>query len=107
MIPIYTYEKSKGDIKYFIQLYEYIEVENGVNIYYTVCCMFGEGNELYEHPVIVRLLTDIIKTSSIVGNIPSSYLPNLVRKSYRRDNKWQREASERINNVVITFEQRI
>ena len=103
MIPIYTYN-IKDTSRYVIQLYDYVEIENGLNIYYTVCCMLGQGNMLYKETIIVRLLTDIVKQSSIIGNLNCVFVANLIRKSFRRDNKWQREAYERINNTALAFE---
>lgn len=105
MIPIHCYDKCKNTMQYIIHLYDYVEIEDGTNIYYTVCCMLGEGNSLYEEPVIVRLLTEIIKNSSIIGYLSSTYVANLIRKSFRRDNRWQREAAGRINELVISLEQ--
>jgi len=105
LIPIYSYDKCKGNnTRYIIQLYDYTEIEQNSQVYYTVCCMLGENNELYDQPLIVRLITDVIKTSPIVGNLPSECVSNLIRKSYRRDNKWQREAVNRINDIIISFE---
>lgn len=105
MLPIYSYDKCKDTMRYVIHLYDYIENEDGLDVYYTVCCMLGEGNSLYEEPVIVRLLTEIVKNSSIIGYLSSTYVSNLIRKSFRRDNKWQREASGRINDLAISLEQ--
>lgn len=105
LIPIYSYDKCKDDnIRYIIQLYDYTEIEQNSQVYYTVCCMLGEDSQLYDQPLIVRLITDIIKTSPIVGNLPSDCVSNLIRKSYRRDNKWQREAVNRINEIIVSFE---
>lgn len=104
MIPIYSYNKCKGDARYVARLYDYIEIENNHKVYYTVCCMIAEGCELYDEPIIVRLLTDVLATSPIVGNLSSMVVSDLIRKSYRNDNKWQREASHRINDVIISFE---
>lgn len=106
MIPIYSYDKCKNTMRYIINLYDYVDIEDGLNVYYTVCCMLGEDKSLYDEPVIVRLLTDVIKQASIiVGYLSPIYVSNLVRKSFRRDNKWQREATNRINNVMVSLEQ--
>lgn len=104
MVPIYSYDKCKNSMRYIIQLYDYVEIEDNRKVYYTVCCMLGEGNSLYDYTVIVRLLTDVIKKSPIIGHLGSTHVSRLIRKSFRRDNKWQREATQRIRESVIFFE---
>jgi hypothetical protein len=89
---------------YIIKLYDYIEAEDTTNVYYTVCCKLGEGDSLYEEPTIVRLLTDIVNTSSIIGHLSSLFVSKLIRKSFRRDNKWQREATDMLTGIIILFE---
>lgn len=102
-VNVYSYDKCKTENRYVIKLYDYIEVENDKHIYYTVCCIIGEGNKLYDQSVIVRLLTEIINCAPVIGKLPSTSVSKLICNSYRSDNKWQREAAKRINEIALSF----
>ena len=97
LIPVYLYTYNKPS-RCIIKLYDIVEREENRDVYYTVCLMIGNDG-----PVIVRLLTDIIANASTVGNIESSTAANLIRTSFRRDNKWQREETQRINDIATYY----
>ena len=97
LIPVYLYTYNKPS-RCIIKLYDIVEREENRDVYYTVCLMIGNDG-----PVIVRLLTDIIATTLVVGNIESSTAANLIRTSFRRDNKWQREETQRINDIATYY----
>jgi hypothetical protein len=45
-----------------------------------------------------------VNTSSIIGHLNPLFVSKLIRKSFRRDNKWQREATDMLTGIVILFE---
>jgi hypothetical protein len=98
LIPIYNY-KYTNPPRNIVQLYDTVEPEPNNVVYYTVCVMLDN-----DQPIITRLLTDIVKKSTIVGSIEAPIVSTIIRKSYRRDNKWQRDATERINELTTYFE---